>query len=922
MAAGLALIMLLATQPAASPAAPDGGGAAARAPAAPALPGTAALPGALSAPIVMPIGNDSLSLFAVMLDNATLAESMAVYGDPADPLIPIGELGRLLELDIKVMPAEKRVTGRIGESGRALLIDLGSGAAMIGAREVTLAPRAAGMSPTDIFIAASQLQKLLPLKIEVDADNLLLTLTATEPLPIQSRRARQQRLYGLSEMPSVTEEAMKVASPYRWTGLPAFDFTVGAEGDSARGGLVNRYEARVAADLLKTSFSAYLASDDRGHPSSARIRFERRSADGDLFGPLHATYAAAGDVYTPTLSLGPRSFPGFGATFSTGQFQDTNIFQRISLRGELPIGYDVELYVNDVLRSGQNTAVQGRYEFNDVPLSRGVNIIRIVTYGPHGERAETTRVVNVGGGQLAPGRTVIDGGIVAQDRPLFQLPGGQALPTNLGRGDLRAVLGVTHGVSANLTVNAGGAAFSDSLGKQHVEFTAGARTSLLGLALQTDLAHDLEGGSAAALGAAGKLLGVNFIARHAEYRGGFYDETNSLYDLYRPLRRYSSLDVDFSSPLFSGLTLPLAGHIERGEFTDGGTSWIARGRSAVTLADTLFAVGLDYQTITLGTDGVPQGRTFSANVAASRSIDYKWQLRGALEYNIVPDAQVRSLSLTLDRLLGPVLSARVGLAKAFGYTRDLTTQLGLTARLPFGTASGFSEYSTDQKRWRVGIQLSFGLVFDPFARRYRLTGPGPANGGSAAMLAFLDRNADGRFNRGDEAVPGLVLQGGDRPVVTDAKGRAFVTGLGDTPMAMLHTDLSNIDLPFASSPPQNISLSPRAGNVAQILYPIVPTTEIAVRLHFRQKDGSSTGLAAVQLRLIPETGTATDAATEFDGTAVFEEVRPGKYRIAIDEEQADRLHMRLAEPIAIEIGPDGRPQTVARDIVFDRTNTQ
>jgi hypothetical protein len=532
MAAGLILIMLLATQPAASNVAP-------------ANPPAASASAPAASAIVAPLGNDSLSLFDVTLDRATLAESMAAYGDPDDPLIPVGELARLLDLDIRVMPAEKRVVGRIGEAGRALVIDLATGAAMIGGRQIILPARSAGISPTDIFIAASQLQKLLPLKIAVDTDNLLLTLTATEQLPIQARRAREQRLYVLGEMPSVTEQAMQVTSPYRWAGYPAFDFSIGAEGDSARGGLVNRYEARVAADLLKTSFTAYLGSDDRGRPSTARFRFERRSADGSLLGPLRATYAAAGDVYTPTLSLGPRSFAGFGATFSTGQVGDTNIFQRISLRGELPIGYDVELYINDVLRSGQNSAVQGRYEFNDVPLSRGVNVIRIVTYGPRGERAEQTRVVNVGGGQLAPGRTVIDGGIVSQDRALVQLPNDQTLPLNLGRGDLRAVLGIAHGISQNLTVNAGGAVFSDALGKQHGELTVGARTSVLGIALQTDLARDLQGGSAVALGAAGKLVGVNFIARHAEYRGGFYDETNTLYDLSRPLRRYSSLDIDF-----------------------------------------------------------------------------------------------------------------------------------------------------------------------------------------------------------------------------------------------------------------------------------------------------------------------------------------------------------------------------------------
>ncbi len=169
---------------------------------------------------------------------------------------------------------------------------------------------------------------------------------------------------------------------------------------------------------------------------------------------------------------------------------------------------------------------------------------------------------------------------------------------------------------------------------------------------------------------------------------------------------------------------------------------------------------------------------------------------------------------------------------------------------------------------------------------------------------------------------GLALQGGDRPIVTDSRGRAFLTGLGEGPSAMLHADLSNLDIAYATAPPQNISMTPRAGTVAQILYPIVPTTEISVRLRFREKDGKVTGLAAVQLHLVPEAGTASAATTEFDGTAVFDEVRPGRYRIILDDAQADRLHMRLSEPITLQIGADDRPQTVVREILFDRTTMQ
>lgn len=70
----------------------------------------------------------------------------------------------------------------------------------------------------------------------------------------------------------------------------------------------------------------------------------------------------------------------------------------VQIESELPIGDDVELYVNDVLQDAQPQAVNGQYEFVNTPLTQGINVVRIVTYGPRGQRREETRVINASGG--------------------------------------------------------------------------------------------------------------------------------------------------------------------------------------------------------------------------------------------------------------------------------------------------------------------------------------------------------------------------------------------------------------------------------------------------------------------------------------------------------------------------------------------
>ena len=69
-------------------------------------------------------------LLAVTLDGGTLSEAIQGYGDPDDPLLPVGELAQLLGLAIEVRPAEGRVTGSLGLSQRPLTIDLASGEAV------------------------------------------------------------------------------------------------------------------------------------------------------------------------------------------------------------------------------------------------------------------------------------------------------------------------------------------------------------------------------------------------------------------------------------------------------------------------------------------------------------------------------------------------------------------------------------------------------------------------------------------------------------------------------------------------------------------------------------------------------------------------------------------------------------------------
>jgi len=855
---------------------------------------------------------DEMLLFAMMLDGQTITDGLTAYGDMDDPLLPVGELARLLDLDLTVMPSEGRIEGTLGEERRALLVDFGSGTARVGGQALPVPLDDTGFTPTDIYIRASVLAGLLPIDFAMDTEALTIALRPREPLPIQSRTARLHRLQTLGRGNEAGETPLDIATPYRLATPPAVDVILETATDSRReADISRRYDVRFAGDLLYTNVQGYLGSDNEGNPSTARLLLERRSAEGAL--PLGATRISAGDVFTPTLAMGPRSVAGRGVSFSTTPLSQAGLLNTIDLRGELPIGYDVELYVNDVLRAGQRTPVEGRYEFLDVPLVRGVNVIRIVTYGPRGERSETVRVVNAGGGLLPRGQTTIDVGLAEQE-PLFRFHDQPVQDNGIGAfGEPRLVVSIAHGLSETLTLVGGASLYSSRADDERQLLTTGLRASLWGFAVQFDAAADQKGGVGLAAGANGTFLHTPVYLRHAEYRGGFIDETGITTNLGRPLARKTMLTAT-SNLTLSGLRLPLSLSLMRDGFIDGGTSWTGTLRTSTSVMRTLMSAGLDYARDTRPTQ--PGRERLTGTFDLSRLIDYKWQLRGSLAYDLLPGAQLRALSATVDRSIGDRLAMRLGYGQSFGESHYSTVQGGAVLRMPFGEFALTGNYSPTRGDWRVGLRIAFGSLFDPGRGRYAITPPGPASTASAAFLAFVDEDGDGRYGPGDEPVPSVAIVGGRQQAVTDADGRTLVTGLATSPTGRLQVDTSNVDRLYLATPPGTIEFAPRPGQVLNIPYPMTAAGEIWARV-FLRRDNSEVGISSVRVRLVRDGLPPLVATTEYDGSVVLSDVPLGDYRLELDPDQARSLRMRLKAPVTLSVTADGA-QDVEAEIVFDR----
>jgi hypothetical protein len=350
----------------------------------------------------------------------------------------------------------------------------------------------------------------------------------------------------------------------------------------------------------------------------------------------------------------------------------------------------------------------------------------------------------------------------------------------------------------------------------------------------------------------------------------------------------------------------------------GGSHDLAIGaRGSTSLSTILFSAGWEYQRQVYRPANVVE--TLTGYIAASTYRSYSWQVRSTLDYQLEPDVKAKFLTVTVDHRLSDVWSLRFGLGQPLDRLHGWNVLASSILATRYGDLALTGQYDNAARDWRIAAQWNFGLGYDPGRGGYNLTRTGPGSGGSVLFDAFIDRNGDG-IRQADEApAPNVGLEGGPRRgLVTGPDGRVLVTGLGAGPTAHMDVNLERLENASVSSPPQRLDLRPRPGSVARVNYPLRPTGGVRVKIELLRDDGQHVGLASVRIQLVPESGPPVDGVTEFDGSAVFDAVPIGTYRLQLEPKQAARLRMRLVSQASVAIKGDGAdaPDVVAQ-VRFD-----
>jgi hypothetical protein len=643
-------------------------------------------------------------------------DTVVAYGTRETVYLPVGEIARILDLAIRVSDDGNYANGWFLEEARSLTINLREKTLITPSGMRLLQPDEAQAFEGEMFLRSELFGEIFPLELKPNLRGQAIYLATLEPFPFEERMRReaQRAQLGTREGRPEREVWPRQETPWLAASMPIADVELRAVSDSPMGSRLEG-DLRLGADLAFMTAQTYFSASTRDGLVASLIQLGRRDAEGDLLGPLDATDFQFGDVATSSMPLGLRGQAGRGAYITNRPFQNTSVFEQIDLRGILPNGYEVELYRNDILVGSIASAANDQYEFLEVPVDYGLNVFRLVFYGPQGQRREEIRRVTVGDGRLATGQFEYDVGVVQRGENLLAVRGPNFNPIE-GFGNWQAAARLSYGLNSKITVVTSLAYLDEQDGALSVA-TAGLRTGLGALAFRADGALGTDGSTAIGAGIGGRLMGGAFSLSHFEYSGGFRDEIRV--NTRDPLRRATELDFNGNIKL-SRQAIPIAARIRHAEFANGRSDTNAILRSSYRLPGVVVSNTMEYSRNTS-----PDGTGFSQLIGNFDLATFKRsrvQMRASVGYSLLQGPEITNGSVQIAYQVDDRTSVS---GQAFHAFQTGEFGFGASAVREFDrfTLAIDGNYAFEQKSYSVALRLGLSFGRDPYKRSFFVASP-------------------------------------------------------------------------------------------------------------------------------------------------------------------------------------------------------
>ncbi|MCY7398117.1 MAG: carboxypeptidase-like regulatory domain-containing protein, partial [Sphingomonas bacterium] len=824
-----------------------------------------------------------------------LGEGVRGYPTPEGACLVLGDMINVLDVPLKIDLAAKKASGWAFREDHKLEIDAAARTVRFGNRQEALAPSAVRETPEGWCVDSDALARWLGIGIKVSPYSSVVTLTSEARLPVELSQERDMRAKHLKKPAAFPLEGLpRVKLAYRMWRAPALDFIVsaGVTYNAASGARIDRRASiRAAGEIARLSYDATVTNSQRGLVPNIRFKAYRSEPDGGLLGPLDATHFAIGDVSGPTNRL-IAGGSGRGAEVTNRPLFNPASFDRTRFDGDLPAGWDAELYRNGQLVAFAKSGGSQRYTFEDVELGYGDNRFEIVSYGPQGQQRSRVETINVGQEHVPPGKTHYYVGLNQPGSDLLGFVGHrEKVDREVGEDrtavpKLQAAAALEHGLDKRTSVAALAAMMI--VGDEKLTFIEGSVRRSIGSALvEASVAKQLNGGMALRGSAIARLGSVNVAAEGVSAQDFFYQG--------RFEKRMRDARFTITAPLKLGqMPLQLQGDAR---YTDRlgqqSTKYGARVQGHVNRIN--FATGIEYERLR-GIAGDASDRFDLTTLASGRIGEVR--VRGGGRWEISPRARLRSADLTAYWSASDRADWEIGV----GYeaqARRTRARLSHIRRFDALAAAASIEAASDGSV-AVGINLNFSL--DGSRRGFRPVRDPLASVGQVEARIFRDDNMNGRRDSGEPVEEGALLTASTALALNPSgkNGIASANGLTAFRPVAIGVDASSLSDPSLAPLHALQVIVPRPGVTARLDIPLVGAGDIEGALV--NDDGS--GFEGLDLELIDAQGrTVATARSDYDGFFLFERVAYGSYRFRLTAPSASAAKISPLIEVQATVSP-------------------
>lgn len=836
---------------------------------------------------------DEQFILDVNIRQLRLGDTVRAYNAPEGTCVVLGDFVKALDVPVRIDLVAKRASGWAFKESNKINIDLAGLTASYAAKSESIQPGTIRETPDGWCVQTSALARWFGIGINPLTAGSVLLLQSQTKLPIELEMERQQRAAHIHKASFDLASLPQVQIPYRMWRTPALDFVVsgGATYRAGDGVQIDRQASIYAAgEIARLSYDTQLTTDSKGKPSLLRLRAFRSDPSGHLLGPLGATHFGFGDVEGFDSALTGSVAAGRGAMITNRPLTARTAFDRTRIEGDLPTGWEAELYRNGELLAFAKSDGSQRYVFDNVQLLYGENQIRVLLYGPQGQVREHDELLDVGQDNVPKGRTWYWVGANQPGKDLITLekpPDAEILPK------AQATISVEHGLDSRTSV--GVLARAMLIGDQRLTFVEGTvRRSVGAAALEVSAAHESNGGTAAHAQLLGKFgpVYVNaeaLIANDFHLRGGL--ETTE---------RDGRLSLDLPFKL-GKMLLPAHAELHVTDLPDGSRTLEAATRLSAAFNGFDLGTTMTYQKNYVPAARAPSGELELGLLGSGRIGSVR--IRGLANFDVNPtarfhDAEINAYWSSSDNsdwegdLAYDGLLHRVR-ARISHILRIDTMAIALT-----GEADSHGDIA-------AGFNLNFSI--DP-RRGLTISRRSLAQGGMIHATVFRDDNDNGLLDPGEQLEKGALITTGtlQSERKTDSKGSAMIGGLTAYVPIPVGIDATSLDDPMLVPEKALQVVVPRPGVPAEVQIGLVGGGDVEGALI---KSGEL-GFEGVDLELVNTAGKpVATTRTDFDGFFLFDRVAYGTYTVRVNASSAAAA--KISQDLGVKVVVSGN-RPVAR----------